>query len=314
MKRLISIAFLLFGCSALLAQKITFMPQWTAQSQFVGYYVAKDKGFYEQEGLDVEIKHLNRGSKRNIISYIRNGEAQFITSHLLQAMVARDGGLDIVNVLQTSRSNGLCVISKDPISSFEDLNGKKVGRWSSGYGENAIMMAEDRDLSIDWVISNQSVNLFLAGALDAVLVFSYNELISVLLSVGKIDQDHIIYFSDTEYNFPEDGLYCTGDYYRENRNEVDKFVNASQRGWLYAADHPDEALEICMKYMMDDKVQTNIVHQKLMLAEVIKLFKGNDGEVDFAPISRETFDTMTTKAMKTGLMIYPLRYEDLIKQ
>lgn len=314
MKRLIFTALLLLEGLTSFAQKITFMPQWTAQSQFVGYYVAKDKGFYEQEGIDVEIEHLSRGSKRNIISYIRSGEAQFITSQLLLAMIARDGGLDIVNVLQTSQTNGLCVISNSPISSFEDLNGKKVGRWSSGYGQNAILMAEDKGLSIDWVSSNQSLNLFLAGALDATLAFTYNELISVLLALGKIEQDHVLYFSDTEYNFPEDGLYCTGDYYREHRSEVDKFVKASKRGWNYAAENPDEALQICMKYMIEGNVQTNIVHQKLMLNEIIKLFKNKDGKVDFAPISRELFDTMTRKAMETGLIISPLQYEDIIKQ
>ena len=313
MKRLILTALLLLGCSALIAQKITFMPQWTAQAQFVGYYVAKDKGFYEQEGLDVEIKHLSRGSKRNIISYIRSGEVQFITSQLLQAMVARDGGLDIVNVLQTSRTNGLCVISKSPISSFEQLDGKKVGRWSSGFGEAALMMAEDKGLSIDWIASNQGLNLFLAGALDATLVYSYNELISVLLSLGKIERDHILYFSDTEYNFPEDGLYCSGEYYSKNRSEVDRFVKASKRGWKYAAEHPGEALQICMKYMRDGNVQTNIVHQKLMLEEVIRLSKGKDGEVEFSPISREMFDTIIKKALGTGLIMSPLQYEEMIK-
>ena len=314
MKRLISAIPFLLLCATLFAQKITFMPQWTAQAQFVGYYVAKDKGFYDQEGLDVEVKHLNRGSKRNIISYIRSGETQFITSHLLLAMIARDGGLGIVNILQTSQNNGLCVISKNPISSFEELEGKKVGRWSSGYGENALLMAEDKGLSIDWVISNQSVNLFLAGALDATLAFSYNELVSVLLALGKLEQDHVLYFSDSEYNFPEDGLYCTDEYYRNNRSEVDKFVKASQRGWEYAAEHPDEALQICMKYMRECNAQTNIVQQKLMLEEIIKLFKGENGESDLVPISPDIFETMTKKALEAGLIMSPIRYEDIIKQ
>lgn len=314
MKRLIFIVLLLLGCSSLLAQKITFMPQWTPQAQFVGYYVAEDKGFYEQEGLDVEIAHLNRATKRNIISFIRSGEAQLVTSQLLLAMVANDGGLNLVNVLQISKANGLCVISKDPISSFKDLDGKKVGRWSTGFGESAIMMAEDMGLSIDWVLSNQCVNLFLAGALDATLLYSYNELITILLALGKLEPDHILYFSDSEYNFPEDGLYCTCEYYEENRSQVEKFVNASKRGWKYAAEHPAEALEICMKYMKESNVQTNIVHQKLMLEEILKLFKGKDGVVDFAPVSREMFDIMATKALNAGLIMSPVQYDDIIKQ
>lgn len=314
MKRLIITAFLLLGCSALFARKITFMPQWTAQAQFVGYYVAKDKGFYEQEGLDVEIKHLNRATKRNIISYIRNGEAQFVTSHLLLSMIANDGGLNMVNVLQTSHTNGLCVVSRTPISSFEDLNGKKVGRWSTGYGENAIMMAEEKNLSIEWVPSNQSVNLFLAGALDATLVFSYNELISIFFAQGEVKPDQILYFSDTDYNFPEDGLYCLGDYYSNNRDEVEKFVRASKRGWEYVSEHPEEALQICMKYTREGNVQTNTVHQKLMQDEIIKLARDGEGKISFAPADRKTFDRMAKKALETGLIMSPLKYEDIIKQ
>lgn len=314
MKRLIFTALLLLGCSSLFARKITLTPHWTAQAQFIGYYVAKDKGFYEQEGLDVDIKHMNRGSIRNSISYIRNGEADFITAHLLTAMIAKDGGLDVVNVLQTSQTNSLCVISGSPVSSLNDLNGKKVGRWSSGSGENAILMAEDKGLSIEWVSSNQGLNLFLAGALDATLAFSYNELIGVMMALGNIEKNCVLYFSDTEYNFPEDGLFCTEEYYREHRSDVDKFVKASKRGWIYASEHPDEALKICMKYMKECNVQTNIVHQKMMLEEIIRLAKGKDGEIGFSPVSRETFDTMSKLAMETGLIIYPLQYEDLIKQ
>lgn len=314
MKRLIFFALLLLGSFALFAQKITFMPQWTAQAQFAGYYVAKDKGFYEQEGLDVEIKHLNRATRRNIISYIRSGEAQFVTSHLLLSMIAKDGGLDMVNVLQISQTNGLCVVSRTPISRFEDLDGKKVGRWSSGYGENAIMLAEEKGISIDWVPSNQSVNLFLAGALDATLVFSYNELFSIFLAMGEVTSDHILYFSDTDYNFPEDGLYCLDEYYKNNRDDVEKFVKATKRGWEYMSEHPDEALQICMKYTREGNVQTNVVHQRLMLEEIVKLARGGDGKISFAPASRQTFDQMVRKAMETGLIMSPLKYEEIIKQ
>lgn len=314
MKRLTLIAFLLLGCFTLFAQKIVFMPQWTAQAQFAGYYVAKDMGFYEQEGLDVEIRHLNRATKRNIISYIRSGEVQFVTSHLLLSMIANDGGLGMVNILQTSHTNGLCVVSRTPISRFEDLDGKKVGRWSTGYGENAIMMAEEKGLSIDWVTSNQSVNLFLAGALDATLVFSYNELISIYLAQGKVEPDHILYFSDTDYNYPEDSLYCLDTYYRNNRDVVEKFVKASKRGWEYVAEHPDEALQICMKFTRENNIQTNIVHQRLMLEQIVELSRGKDGEISFAPTSREIFDRMAKKAIETGLIMSSPKYEDIIKQ
>lgn len=315
MKRLIISAVLLLGCSALLsAQKITFMPQWTAQAQFIGYYVAKDKGFYEEEGLDVEIKHVPLATRRNAISFIRSGGVQFITSQLLIAMMAADGGLDLVNVLQTSQSNGLAFVANKPVSKFEDLEGMKVGRWNSGFGENALIAAEEKGVSIQWIPCAHGVNLFLSGALDATLVYSYNELISVFLATGEYDQSKILSFSDTEYNFPEDGLYCLGDYYDNNKETVEKFVRASKRGWSYAAENQEDALQICLKYMREDNIASNIVHQKYMLQEIIKLSKDKNGETSFAPVSREVFQRMQDKAINAGLIIYPIEYEHMIKQ
>ena len=186
--------------------------------------------------------------------------------------------------------------------------------WINKYNDFLYKMAEEKGLSIDWVTSNQSVNLFLAGALDATLVFSYNELISIYLAQGKVEPDHILYFSDTDYNYPEDSLYCLDTYYRNNRDVVEKFVKASKRGWEYVAEHPDEALQICMKFTRENNIQTNIVHQRPMLEQIVELSRGKDGEISFAPTSREIFDRMAKKAIETGLIMSSPKYEDIIKQ
>lgn len=59
--------------SALAQQKVTFTPQWTPQAQFAGYYVAKELGFYEEAGIDVEIVHPN--ATESAISRLQIGRA-----------------------------------------------------------------------------------------------------------------------------------------------------------------------------------------------------------------------------------------------
>ena len=68
-----------------------------------------------------------------------------------------------------------------------------------------------------------------------------------------------------------------------------------------------------MKYMKGCNIPANAVHQKMMLDRVIKLSQDKDGAASFAPINRSTFDTMTLKALRAGLIMHPLQYDEIIK-
>ncbi|MBR4492237.1 MAG: ABC transporter substrate-binding protein, partial [Bacteroidales bacterium] len=78
-------------------------------------------------------------------------------------------------------------------------------------------------------------------------------------------------FCDHGYNVQEDGVYMQRDYYLAHKNEARKFAEASRRGWEWAAAHPDETLEIVMKYVNMNHIATNRTLQRLMLAEVLRL-------------------------------------------
>jgi NitT/TauT family transport system substrate-binding protein len=69
----------------------------------------------------------------------------------------------------------------------------------------------------------------------------------------------------------EDGVYMTRDYYEKHKNQAQKFAAASRRGWEWAAAHPEEALDIVMKYVDREHIATNRVMQRLMLKEVLRL-------------------------------------------
>ena len=82
--------------------KLIFTPQWTAQAQFAGYYVAQEMGFYYKAGIDVEIVHPS--VTQSAISRIRNNESQATTLQLAQAMEIINDGIPLVNILQTIRT------------------------------------------------------------------------------------------------------------------------------------------------------------------------------------------------------------------
>ena len=247
---------------------IVFTPQWMAQAQFAGYYVAEAKGFYREAGVRVRIEHPS--ATLSAMSRLRRGECQATTLQLCQAMEMIDGGLSLVNVLQTSMNNAMVIVSardKDPLTQ----RGARVGIWSVGFGQLAICMSIREHLDYEWVRFAQNVNLFIVGALDATLAMSYNEYYQLIQGGVKMTDKNVYRFCDHGYNVQEDGVYVTRDYYDKHREQAHRFAQASRKGWEWAARHPDEALDIVMQYVDKNHIATNRTMQRLMLHEVLRL-------------------------------------------
>lgn len=315
MKRLfLGIVLLLFPLLLRGQETITFMPQWTPQTQFAGYYVAIEKGFYEEEGISVILDHFGGSSTGTAIEQLHRNKVDIITSQVVSAMIARENGLKMVNVLQTSQVNGLMCAARFPIDSPQALDSARVGRWKVGFGEICDVFCTKNNLNIEWIPYIQGINLYVSGAVDALLCYSYSEFIQLELATGGIPPENVVRFRDYGLNYPEDGLYVTEDFLKKHPDMVDKFVRASQRGWDYTRQHPDEALDISMKYIRDFNVATNIVLQKKMLQEVLNLqVNPATGKADYAPINREMFEDLNATLREAGRMKTTLKYEDLIR-
>ncbi len=247
---------------------IVFTPQWTAQAQFAGYYVAEAKGFYREAGVKVKIEHPS--ATQSAMSRLSKKQCQATTLSLCQALEVIDDGLPLINILQTSMNNAMVIVSargKDPLTQ----KGARVGIWSVGFGQLAICMSIRDHLNYEWVRFAQNINLFLSGALDATLAMSYNEYYQLVQAGIEIDEKDVYRFCDHGYNVQEDGVYMTREYYVAHKDEARRFAQASRKGWEWAAAHPDEALDIVMQYVERDHVATNRVMQRLMLTEVLRL-------------------------------------------
>ena len=269
MKKILAfISFLFIETCIVQAQRIVFTPQWTPQSQFAGYYVAQEKGFYKESGVEVDFQHPS--VSYSALNRLFEGSSDIITQQLTQALIAIDRGMPLVHILQTSQRNALVLVTRaDSIRTIEDLKRKKVGVWKSGFGELAYIMNTEQRLGIKWVPFLEGTNLFISGAIDATLAMSYNEYLQIKVS-GHEDKP-VIRFADTAYDFPEDGLYVSVDYFQRYPEKVKAFVEASRRGWEWAHEHPEETLDIVMKWAEKEHVHTNRIHQRWMLDEILRL-------------------------------------------
>ena len=268
--RLIGFLFIIYlSVNPVWAQeRIVFTPQWTAQAEFTGYYVAKEKGFYKEVGLDVEIIHPTLAQP--VVDRILNGDCHATTLQLCQAMELIDKGVSLVNVLQTSMNEGLVILSARGKNLFSQ-KGARIAVANTGFTHLAMSICEKEGFDFQWIPAARTVNLYLAGAVDAILGMSFNELYVLRQSGVELPESSLYRFSDHGYNIQGEGVYMTYDYYSKHRREARNFAQASRRGWEWAAQHPDEAIEIVSKYIKASRIATNRELQRLMLKEILRL-------------------------------------------
>ena len=309
MRKLIFVFLAALTWGTVHAQDIIFTPQWTAQSQFAGYYVAKELGYYDQAGVDVKIVHPTPSN--HSYDRIKNGLCNVITMELIQAMQVTAKGEDFVNIMQTTQHSTLSAVVRNPeVKTFEDLKGCRVGTWKVGFSEIPYMIDNDKNLNIDWILFINPVSLFLSGAVEACLAKTYNE--QELMLVAGIKPGNIIYFSEIGYDFPEDGVYTTREFYQKNPEKCRAFAEASRKGWEWTREHREEAVDIVFKYIKADNIPTNRYHQKKMLDGVLKAqIDTPEGRPSFI-LNKADFLRLEEALIKYGFIIKPLDFDKFI--
>lgn len=290
MKLTLALAMSLMAGSALAADKVVLQLKWVAQAQFAGYFVAKDKGFYEAEGLEVEIKP--GGPDIAPEQVIAGGGADVIVDWAGGALAAREKGVGLVNIAQPFAKAGMeMVCPKDgPVKTEADFKGKTLGVWFFGneYPFYAWMnkLGLKTDGGADGVnVLKQSFDVqpLIQKQADCISVMTYNEYWQ-LIDAGYKPEDLIVFnYAAMGNDLMEDGLYAMEDKLKDPafKEKMVKFVKASMKGWQYAKDNPDEAAEITMDNGAQDEN-----HQKRMMGEVAKLLGDASGKLDMALYQR----------------------------
>ncbi len=267
---------------------VRFMPHWLHQAQFAGYYVALEKGYYLNHGLDVEI--LDGGPAFPAGKVFENNLADIGSMFLSGAIELTDAGLPLLNIGQLSKKSALIFIARksDSISTVEDFNGKKIGIWRSDFRELPLAFLKKYNISADIVPITSTINLFLDGGIDIMCVMWYNEYNQVYLAGTDYDDLNAFFFYDHDLNFPEDGIYCTRDYYQKHPQVCDDFAEATLEGWRYAFAHKAEAVNLVLDWMKRHNIPANRAHQRWMLDVMEKVFLSEDGSLN-SRLNREDY-------------------------
>ncbi len=296
MKHLIAGAVAL-GLSAGVAQaadEVTLQLKWVTQAQFAGYYVALEKGFYEEEELDVTIKA--GGPDIAPTQVIAGGGADVVVEWMPAALAAREKGLPLVNIAQPFKSSGMMLTCWNDVGIAEpaDLANRTLGVWFFGnefpfmswMSQLGISTDGKSEAGVEVLKQGFNVDPLLQRQADCISTMTYNEYWQVI-DAGVTPEELITFkYEDQGVATLEDGLYVL------ERNlsdpafvaKMEKFVRASMRGWKYAEENPDEAAMIVLEY--DETGAQTENHQKRMMGEVAKLTAGSNGALDPADYER----------------------------
>jgi NitT/TauT family transport system substrate-binding protein len=287
MKKIISAGLLALMAGSVSAEDVTLQLKWVTQAQFAGYYVAKDKGFYEEEGLNVTIKP--GGPDIAPEQVIASGQADVITTWMPAGLAARERGVPLVNIAQPFKNGGLqfTCLKEMGVESTADFPGKTLGVWFFGneYPFYAWMAklglpTEGGDTGVTVLKQAFNVDALLQKQAACISVMTYNEYGQVLDAGITADQLVTFSYRDEGVTVLEDGLYVMEERLADPAFEetMVKFVRASMKGWKYAEANPDEAAQIVIDN--DESGAQSLEHQKYMMSEVAKLTAGSNGALD----------------------------------
>jgi NitT/TauT family transport system substrate-binding protein len=270
--------------------------------------VAQEMGFYKDAGVDVVIDHTSTSDL--VMNRLLKGKCNAITMTLFDAIYHIDHGAEIVNVLQTAQRSGhVIVVRDDNIRNIEQLRGKRVGIWRSSFSQLVQLMDLDYDLGIEWIKFIQSINLYISGAIDATMAMTYNELYWIRSS--GFEDKTVIPLADIGYDYPEEGLYVSSEYYEKYPEKARAFAEASRRGWEWAHEHPEQTLDIVMEIMKREQVPASRMHQEWMLQEVLRLQCPKGANEPSFTLDSEKVDALNRLLMRYGRIKKGLSVEQL---
>lgn len=278
----LSLLLLFIAVNFLYAQEsITLQLSWKNQFQFAGYYMAKERGFYQEANLNVTIKEYDNGI--NVSSSVLSGKADFGVGRS-SLICDRYEGKEIVMlgaILQHSPAM-LLVKKRDDITKIEDLKDKNIML----SGDLTVMapinaMLQSRKVMQDmFQIQNHSFNVqdLIDGKTDAMLSYVSNE-------PYFMQKQNIEYrvFSPRDYNFDfySDILFTSKELLLKEPELVEAFREASLKGWKYALEHKEEAISLILqKYNTQNKTHESLAFEANEIEKLVDTQSVELGDID----------------------------------
>ena len=276
-------------------QKISLQLQWKYQFQFAGFIVAKEKGYYKEAGLDVNIMEYNN---TNLIDDLMSSKVDFIVNN--STLIYKNKKLLPVTMLASYfQRSPLILVTQPKIKRVLDLKGKTIMLSPDDLKYSPISrLLEHFGLNTkntNFIEQTFSLDSFIDKKVDALAIFSSNE-------IYTLENKNISYniIDPVEYGFSTNAinLFTTHKMLKENPELINKFLKANKKGWKYALDNIDEVIKLINnKY----NSKTDLKTLKFEAQETKKLMMSN--LYDIGSINYEFVKNTYNRLVKNGTLL-----------
>jgi NitT/TauT family transport system substrate-binding protein len=260
---------------------LTLQLKWIEQAQFMGFLVADKLGYYEDEGIDIDI--LPGGVGINPVDVLIAGDAQVAVAWTGNVLPAISQGEDLVNIGQGMQRSAmrLMALKSSGIEKPADIAGKKIGTWPGGNELEPYAFIEmqglDKDRDVTLVNQNFDMNQLLNKEIDLASAMIFNEY-WLPIEAGYSEDEFTVFDMEEEgAGMLQDALFVQRDFLESNEDLLVRFMRATIKGWEYAIANPEEAVDL----MELDFTQNDVTardHQIKMAKETAKLYDNEDSK------------------------------------
>ena len=254
-KNIIYLILILFSTFLNANEKIVLQLKWFHQFQFAGYYAAKEKGFYDEVGLNVEIRQ--RDLKYNNIDEVINGNAQYgVADSILILYRLKQQPVVIVSPIFQHSPSVFISLKKSNISSVYELNNKDILFYpndTDGFSLLAMIKKFDLDVNLVRERYKDDYMRLINNEVDVMPAYIANE--PFLFKEKGYDVNII---NPTNYGFDMYGdmLFTNEDEAKNNPIRVEKFKEATLKGWKYALENKEEITQLINeKYSKEKSIE-----------------------------------------------------------
>lgn len=250
--------------------KVTVVLDWVPNTNHTGLYVARDQGYYREAGLDVEIIQPSDGGASQLIAA---GQGDFGISYQEEVTVARSQNLPVVAiaaVIQHNTSGFASPVSKN-IKTPRDFEGKTYGGWGSPAEEaliKAVMEQEGADFSKVNILNIGSSDFFTSIERDVDFAMIFQGWTGIEAELRNVDLNYIsLRDKHPALDFYTPVIITSEAMIRENPQLIEKFMQATARGYQYAIENPHQAAELLLKAVPELDPELIIASQEYLAGE-----------------------------------------------
>jgi len=297
----------LFGNENL--EKISLQLSWKHQFQFAGYYIAKEKGYYKDVGIDIDIKEFQFGM--NLLNALEDNKTDFAIGRS-SLLIDKANNKDVVALFSAFQNSPLVLIVREDsnITTLKDLINKKVMLTSHAKGTASILaMLSSKKIDIkDIQIQKHSFNLddLINRKVDAMGSYISNEPI-------RLEEQGIKYniFDPKDYgfNFYNDILFTSSTFIQNNPKLTKKFYEATIKGWKYAFDNIGKTSQVIYsKYNTQNKTLIHLVSE----GEALKKLAYTHDVKDIGRLEKDKLQKIIDVYKVMGLMTHNIDLDKFV--